>query len=207
MVLIEKKPFEKLIDALDKTRLIGINTNLDFLRQIISSKYFIDGDISVQLLTDIFQYQPNAIEILEPGTYTTIQDYPGRVGYWDIGVPPSGPIDDYAFRLANRLVGNKENAAGIECTLIGPTIKFHSSTTIALTGAKMNALLDKKPIDLWRSINVESGQILELGPATSGCRTYLAIRGGFDVPIYLGSRSTFVLGKFGWICWSNIKNR
>ncbi|CAF3731914.1 unnamed protein product [Rotaria sordida] len=143
------------------------------------------------------QYQPNAVEVLTAGTYTTIQDYPGRVGHWDAGVPPSGPMDDYAFRLANRLVGNAENAAGLECTLVGPSLRFHISTIIAITGATMNAVLDGTSVDSWKPIPVQAGQILKLERSTSGCRTYIAVRGGFDVPIYLDSRSTFVLGKFG----------
>ena len=183
--------------ALDQIRLIGINTNLDYIRQVIVDKYFFNGDISLKILTNYFKYQPNAIEILEAGTYTTIQDYPGRVGHWDVGVPPSGPMDDYAFRLANRLVGNMENAAAFECTLTGVTIRFHISTIIAITGGSMNIFIDDKSIDMWKSIEIESGQILKLGRITSGCRTYIAIRGGINVPLYLGSRSTFVLGQFG----------
>ncbi len=85
---------------------------------------------------DSFNIMRLAIEVLEPGTYTTVQDYPGRTGYWDVGVPPSGPMDDYAFRLANRIVGNPIQAAGMECTLAGPTLHFHSDSVIALTGAE-----------------------------------------------------------------------
>ncbi len=192
-----KEAIERMLHALKHTRLIGISTNLEFLRQVIASPLFINGDISLKVLTNYFKYQPNAIEVIEPGTYTTIQDYPGRVGHWDVGVPPSGPMDDYAFRLVNRLVGNTENAAGLECTLIGPLLRFHTSTTIAITGARMNAVLDDTSIDLWKPLLVQAGQTLRLGRSTSGCRTYIAVRGGFDVPLYLGSRSTFVLGKFG----------
>jgi urea carboxylase len=192
-----KEAIERMCHALQHTRLIGIGTNLDFLRQVIASPIFTSGDVSLKVLTNYFKYQPNAVEVLEPGTYTTIQDYPGRVGYWDIGVPPSGPMDDYAFRFANRLVGNAENAAGLECTLVGPLLRFHTSTTIAITGATMNATVDKTPVDLWKPIVVQAGQTLRLERPTSGCRSYIAVRGGFDVPLYLGSRSTFVLGKFG----------
>ncbi|CAF0892784.1 unnamed protein product [Adineta steineri] len=192
-----QEAIEKMCSALNKTILLGIGTNLDFLRQVISSSNYFNDDISLKFLTEYFQYKPNAIEILEGGTYTTIQDYPGRTGYWHIGVPPSGPMDDYAFRIGNRLVGNNENACGLECTLIGPTIRFHQSTTIAITGGSMNAILDDISIDLWKPIRVEKGQILKLGKVINGCRCYISIRGGFDLPFYLGSRSTFVLGKFG----------
>ncbi|MCA1921103.1 5-oxoprolinase/urea amidolyase family protein, partial [Buttiauxella noackiae] len=127
----------------------------------------------------------------------SVQDSPGRLGYWDIGVPPSGPMDDFAFRLANRIVGNHPSAAGLEFTLQGPTLRFHSAATIALTGADCPATLDDQEIPYWQPVIVKAGQTLKLGRATSGCRTYLAVRNGFDVPVYLGSRSTFALGQFG----------
>ncbi len=114
----------KLAAALDATRLHGIETNLKWLRQIVSDSGFADCDISTRFL-DRFTFHALAIEVVDPGTYTTVQDYPGRSGYWDVGVPPSGPMDDYAFRLANRIVGNLSHAAGMECTLTGPTLRFH----------------------------------------------------------------------------------
>ncbi len=92
--------------ALDATRLHGIATNLDYLRQIIATPQFQRGDVWTRLLDEV-RFQPHClIEVLQPGTYSSVQDYPGRLGYWDIGVPPSGPMDDFAFRLANRIVGN-----------------------------------------------------------------------------------------------------
>ena len=182
--------------ALATTRLSGIATNLDYLRQIIAWDDFAAGKVSTRALSR-FAFRPNAVEVMLPGTYTTIQDYPGRVGHWDVGVPPSGPMDDYAFRLANRIVGNDDSAAGIECTLAGPTLKFHTDTVIALAGANAEATLDGKPVTWWSPIEVRAGQTLAVGRATSGCRTYVAVQGGFDVPLYLGSRSTFVLGQFG----------
>ena len=96
---------DKLADALARTRLHGIATNLDYLRQIVADARFRAAQLSTRFL-DSFAYRPAAIEVLEAGTYTSVQDYPGRTGYWNIGVPPSGPMDDYAFRLANRIVGN-----------------------------------------------------------------------------------------------------
>ena len=188
---------ERMRHALASTRLIGLGTNLHFLRELIASPWFINADISLKTLTEFFQYRPNAIEVVTAGTYTTVQDYPGRVGYWDIGVPPSGPMDDYAFRLGNRLVDNREDAAGLECTLLGPSLRFHAPTVIAITGATMSATVDGAPIELWKSVQIQAGQVLKLDKSIDGCRTYLAVRGGLDVPAYLGSRSTFVLGKFG----------
>ncbi|SDV46718.1 urea carboxylase [Chitinasiproducens palmae] len=182
--------------ALDDTRLAGIATNLDYLRQVLRSEAFMRGDVSTRFL-DTFDYRPAGVEVLEPGTYTTVQDYPGRVGYWDIGVPPSGPMDDWAFRVANRIVGNAESAAGIEATVLGPVMRFHTAAVIALAGAPSDASLDGKPVPFWQPVTVQAGQTLRVGKSTTGCRCYIAIRGGLDVPHYLGSRSTFALGQFG----------
>jgi len=186
----------KLQKALGETRLHGIASNLDYLRQVVADERFAQGEVWTRLL-DSFSFKASVIEVLEPGTYSSVQDYPGRLGYWDIGVPPSGPMDDFAFRLANRIVGNAAEAAGLEFTLQGPTLRFHSDALIALTGADCPATLDDAPVAYWQPIEVKAGQVLKLGRALSGCRTYLAVRNGLDVPLYLGSRSTFALGQFG----------
>lgn len=186
----------KLKQALAKTRLNGISTNLDYAQEIISDDRFKDMSIWTRML-DSFTYTPRVIEVIDAGTLSSIQDYPGRVGYWDIGVPPSGPMDDFAFRLANQIVGNPESAAGFEFTLKGPTFRFHADTVIALTGAPCEATIDGHKINFWQPINIKAGQKLELGYVSSGCRTYLSVRHGLDVPLYLGSRSTFALGNFG----------
>ncbi len=186
----------KLQQALDATQLHGIATNLDYLRQIIATDAFRCGEVWTRFL-DTFTPAASVIEVLQPGTFSTIQDYPGRLGYWDIGVPPSGPMDDFAFRLANRIVGNHASAAGLEFTLQGPTLRFHCDATVALTGADCAAELDGEAVACWQPIAVRAGQTLTLGRAQSGCRTYLAVRNGLDVPEYLGSRATFSLGQFG----------
>jgi urea carboxylase len=187
----------KLQTALAETRLAGIECNLEYLRQVIATDEFASGDIHTKLLAT-FPYQPATIDVIEPGTQSSVQDYPGRIKFWSIGVPPSGPMDDYAFRLANKLVGNPEAAAGLELTLSGPTLKFNRDTTIALAGAEMKAALDGNPVPYWQGIHVRAGSILRLGGIKgAGCRSYLAVHGGFDVPDYLGSKSTFALGKFG----------
>ncbi|MEN3754241.1 biotin carboxylase N-terminal domain-containing protein [Mangrovibacter sp. SLW1] len=186
----------KLQGALAATRLQGIATNLDWLRQIITLPEFTAGVMWTRLL-DSVEWQPHVIEVVQPGTWSSVQDYPGRTGYWDIGVPPSGPMDDYAFQLANRIVGNHPSAAGLEFTLLGPTLRFHCDAVIAITGANCPATLDEKTVAFWQPIVVKAGQVLALGRASEGCRTYLAVRNGLDVPVYLGSRSTFALGQFG----------
>lgn len=186
----------KLSQALGATRLSGISTNLEYLRQIAASAAFGAGRLSTRFLEG-FSFVAPVIEVVEAGTYTTIQDYPGRVGYWDIGVPPSGPMDDWAFRIANRLVGNHASAAAIEATVQGPSLRFHCDAVIALTGAPTPATLDGAPLAFWQAVSVKSGQTLRIGKVSSGCRTYFAVRNGIDVPDYLGSKSTFALGQFG----------
>ncbi|MFP5227464.1 MAG: urea carboxylase [Acidobacteriota bacterium] len=186
----------QLSAALRATRIDGMTTNLDYLRQIVASPEFIHGETSTRFL-DTFTFLPRTIEVVEAGTWTTVQDYPGRLGYWDVGVPPSGPMDDVAFRLANRIVGNPPEAAALECTLDGPTLRFACEAVIALTGAECSPTLDGAPVSMWTPIHVRPGQVLAIGPALTGFRTYLAVRNGLDVPVVLGSRSTFVLGSFG----------
>ncbi|WP_269914673.1 urea carboxylase [Acinetobacter sp. HY1485] len=186
----------KLKQALQQTKLYGISTNLDYVAHVVADPRFADMQIWTRMLDD-FSYTPKAIEVLTPGTLSSIQDYPGREGYWHIGVPPSGPMDDYAFRFANKIVGNPTHAAGFEFTLMGPTLKFYADTVVALTGAPCKALLDDQPIAFWQPIHIKAGQTLTLGQVTQGCRTYLAVQHGLDVPLYIGSRSTFALGQFG----------
>jgi len=187
----------KLRSALADTELFGIETNLSYLRQVCDSGDFAIGGLTTSFLKG-FRYHRRAIEVLEPGTQTTIQDCPGRLGYWHVGVPPSGPMDTLAFRIANRLVGNKEDAAGLEITLTGPRLRFACDATIAITGADFGAKIDGRPVLRWQAIRVKQNSALELTNAeAAGARAYLAIAGGFNTLPYLGSRSTFILGKFG----------
>jgi urea carboxylase len=188
---------DRLAGALAATRLAGIETNLEYVRQVIADAVFREGRQTTRFL-GAFHYRPATVDVLEPGVQTSIQDWPGRIGYWDVGVPPSGPMDPLALRLANRLVGNAEGAAALECTAAGPTLRFNVATTIAICGAQMQAELDGTPLALWHAHRVRAGSVLKLGAVgTVGMRTYLAVAGGFDVPEYLGSRSTFTLGRFG----------
>lgn len=187
----------QLKSALDASQIAGIETNLDYLRQILDDSRFNQAELSTRFL-NAFKYAPLTIDVLDSGTYTTIQDYPGRLGYWDVGVPPSGPMDNLAFRLANRLVGNSESTAGLECTVMGPTLRFNADTVISLTGATMKATLNGEAIPFWTAIAVKAGSTLKLKAIQGdGYRTYLAVKDGFNVPDYLGSKATFVLGKFG----------
>ena len=187
----------KLQTALAQTEIAGIETNLAYLRQLVAAPVFADGRMTTRSL-DRFVYTPRSIEVLQAGTQTTIQDYPGRIGYWHVGVPPSGPMDAVSFRLANSAVGNALAAAALELTVAGPTLKFNTAALACLTGARMAATLDGAPVPFWVPFEVPAGGILRIGAVENGgCRAYLAVRGGFDVPTYLGSRATFTLGKFG----------
>ena len=187
----------RLSAALAETRIHGLETNLDYLRQIVAAEIFQQGRIVTRTLASL-PYEASTIDVLEGGTQTTVQDYPGRVGYWDVGVPPSGPMDHLSFRLANRLAGNPACSAGLEITVNGPALRFNTAAIIALAGAELPAALDGKPVPYWRAVRVKKGQTLRLGAiAGAGLRAYLAIRHGLDVPDYLGSKSTFTLGLFG----------
>jgi len=187
----------RLERALDQTEIAGIETNVRYLRALARHPAFVAGDLITQSLGAI-KFSSPSVEVLSPGTFSILVDHPGRLGYWDVGVPPSGPMDALAHRLGQRLVGNPEHAVGLELTIAGPSLRFASDAVIALTGAHLPALLDGEPLAYGRAHGVRAGQTLKLGVAQGGgCRSYLALRGGFDVPEYLGSRTTFVLGGFG----------
>lgn len=189
---------QMILNALKNTSILGIHTNIDFLTSIISSFAFNEPRLSTKFLST-FDYLPCVIEVLEPGGYTTIQDYPGRVKKWAVGVPPSGPMDDLSFRLANRIVGNASDCAGLECTLTGPKLLFHMDALVAVAGASVDCHVDGTRVPMFSPILVKVGQVFTIGKVTSGVRCYLAVKGGIRSPSYLGSRSTFVLGKFGGV--------
>lgn len=187
----------KLTQALQQSVVAGIETNRRYLIQLLQDDVFARGAMTTRYLNDRV-YPSYAIDVLDGGTNTTLQDYPGRLGYWHVGIPPSGPFDDYSFRLGNRLLNNPEHAVGLEITLNGPTLQFRSDTDIVLTGADMLSTLDEQALPFWQIIHVKAGSILRIGSAkASGARAYLCVRGGFDTPHYLGSCSTFTLGQFG----------
>ncbi len=187
----------QLVEALAGTHVDGIVTNRRYLQQVLVDDTVQAGLHSTRFLNG-FAFQDTAIEVLVAGTQTTVQDFPGRLGYWDIGVPPSGPMDSLAHRLANQVLGNSEHAATLEITLTGPTLQFRCDSAIALTGALMEARLNGEPVAFSTAIAVKKGDVLALGKLTAGgMRTYLAVKGGLQVADYLGSKSTFTLGRFG----------
>ena len=136
------------------------------------------------------------LEVIKPGLETSVQDYPGRIGYWNQGFPPSGPMDSWSFRLANVLVGNEPGAAALECQFVGATLKFRRAGVIAVTGADMQPKLDEEPIAMWQSIAVRAGQTLALAFAKTGARAYIAIAGGISTPPWLG-----------WAAWTATRSR
>ncbi|MCA8427461.1 urea carboxylase [Burkholderia seminalis] len=183
--------------ALEQTELYGIETNLDYLRAVAGSDTFARGAPTTAFLSR-FAFAPHTIDVLDGGVQTTVQQSPGRVGYWSVGVPPSGPMDDRAFDLANALIGNPRDAAGLEFTMVGATLRFNTATLFALGGAPLAATLDGEPVSFWQVVRARAGAVLKLGGVTgAGVRACLVVKGGLQVPDYLGSKATFTLGQFG----------
>jgi urea carboxylase len=187
----------KLAAALDSCRIFGVATNLELLRQAARHPAWTLGAVTTDFLPRL-AVRRRALTVLAPGLQTTVQDYPGRLGYWHVGVPPSGPMDPLAFRLANRLVDNPAAAAALEIAVNGPTLRFEADIVFALTGADFAATLDGAPVERWQAVSARAGSVLQLrSAAADGLRAYLAVAGGIEAPEYLGSRATFILGKFG----------
>ena len=192
-----EEALESLRHRLSETTIYGIETNLDYLQALLASVPVKAGRYFTNTLAH-FHFKKFAFEVLAPGTMTTVQDFPGRLGYWDVGVPPSGPFDSRSFRLGNQLLGNPVDAAGLEMTLSGPTLCFLSDTRIVLTGAHMSADIDGEEVAFWSVREIKAGQQLSIGKISAGgARAYLLIQGGIQCPTYLHSRSTFTLGQFG----------
>jgi urea carboxylase len=145
------------------------------------------------------------IQVVKAGLETSIQDWPGRIGFANQGFPVSGPFDSWSFRLANLVVGNDAGAAGLECQFLGPTLLFECEAVIAVTGADMQATVDGSPIRMWESIAVKPGQQLVMAGSRVGARAYVAVAGGLASEPWLGSRSTFHKAGVGGIGGHAIK--
>ena len=225
-----EQALDGLAAALGQTRVDGVVTNLGLLRAALALPGLRSAVHSTATLDGVTDPEPR-IEVLEPGAMTTVQDWPGRLGYWQVGVPPSGPMDEVSLREANLALGNPEGAPALECTATGPALKFSHDTLICLTGAPATATLDApgdpqvhrapggpddssvpgassvpggpsvpggRSVPWWEPFTVSAGATLTIGAIGGpGLRCYLAVGGGFDVPAYLGSASTFTLGRFG----------
>ncbi len=184
-------------EALDHTVVRGVETNRDCLRAWAKDPQVREGGPHADAMAPGLCPAP-IIEVLKGGAQTTIQDWPGRLGYWQVGVPPSGPMDALAHRFANGLVGNGPDAAVLEMTLVGPRLKFHAPALIVLTGAPFSARLDGQVLPMWQVCRAEAGSELVCGSArAAGARAYLAVQGGFAGDRYLGSAATFTLGGLG----------
>ncbi|MER5854788.1 urea carboxylase [Streptomyces sp900105245] len=188
---------DRLDAALAATRLDGIETNLGLVRAALGDAGVRAAAHSTASLAGIGDPTPR-VEVVAPGTLTTVQDWPGRTGHWQVGVPPCGPMDDLSFRLGNTALGNTEGAPGLECTLQGPSLRFSHPTTVCVTGAPAPVTVDGTAVPQWEPVTVGAGQTLAVGaPHEHGLRTYVLFAGGLDVPGFLGSAATFVLGRFG----------
>lgn len=140
----------------------------------------------------------NIFHVLKAGFFTTVQDL-GRYGYLKYGVPVSGAMDTFSMVAANLLVANSPNDACLEITLIGPELQALRDTQIAVTGGKISIRIDGEEAPMWQTLTVRRNETITLGKVEKGCRSYLAIRGGINTPLVLGSRSTYTRGKLGGI--------
>lgn len=186
----------KMNQVLKNSRVYGITTNLQYLKALLKTEGYEKGLLFTGMLKE-FLPSEKAIEVLDGGVQTTVQDYPGMIGYWSVGVPPCGPMDSYNFRLGNSLLGNAEGATGLELTLRGGSYKFRAAISFCITGADMQPTLDGVPIGMYQVIHAMPNQILKFKDCKVGMRTYLLVAGGFDMPKIMGSSSTFIDGKFG----------
>lgn len=182
---------EELCQVLAKSRICGPPTNLDYLLAILQAPKFQAGDTITQFLST-FDFRPPVIDVLAGGSYTLVEDYPGRptIGR---GFGHGGPMDPVAFQIANALVQNPLGKEGLEITLTGPDLMFLGSAIVALTGAAIAATLDGKDFPMWQRVQISPGQRLTMGKISGdkGCRAYLAVHGGFlNVAEWFGSKAT-----------------
>nr|VWO94486.1 N/A [Ganoderma boninense] len=180
---------ERLQEALDRTEMYGPPNNVQYLRAVCASERFLSGEATTSFLS-AFTFVPSAFTVLSASLETTVQDYPGRrIG---LGIPRSGPMDSLAFRIANILAGNDPGTEGLELTLTGCRLLFHTTAVVAVTGAPAKVTVDGKEVRMWERLIVPAGAKFAVGTAQqNGMRSYLAIRGGFpEIPKYLRSKST-----------------
>ncbi len=158
----------------------------------------IEGRVLTSTL-EAFPFTPTTVDVLEPGGETTVQDLPGRLGYWEVGVPPSGPFDDRSFALGNRRLGNDPGAPGLECVAGGPTLRFRTAARglhhrCAPPTSASTARRCRGPRPSWCPRAACCGSVRR---TDQGCARTSSCGGGFDVPRYLDSAATFTLGEFG----------
>jgi urea carboxylase len=192
-----EEAMKSMKELLNGSKIYGPPTNLEFLAAILADLTFASGKTMTKFLST-FNFSPAAIDVLQGGAYTLIEDWPGRptVGR---GFSHAGPMDPLAFRIANALVGNPLGMEGIEITLSGPDLRFLGPAIVALTGAPMEAKLDGKSFPMWSRQKIEAGQRLTIGKTTGGgCRSYLAIYGGLPtIAEWFGSKATAPMTAVG----------
>jgi urea carboxylase len=192
-----EEALDALAAGLAETRIGGIATNAGLLGAALVDPRVREVAHTTATLASIADPSPR-IDVVRGGTMTTVQDWPGRVGWWDVGVPPSGAMDDRSLRLGNRALGNPEGAPALECTLDGPALRFSHETVVCVTGAAGAITVAGEPAALWEPVTVPAGATLDVGRLEGpGLRAYICVLGGFDVPDHLGSAATFTLGRFG----------
>lgn len=189
---------EELKIVLSKSSICGPPTNLGFLLAILESPEFESGNTITQFLST-FDFRPPAIDVLAGGSYTLVEDYPGRPTIGK-GFGHGGPMDPISFQIANALVGNPLGKEGLEITLTGPDLRFLADAVVSLTGAAISATVDGKDFPMWTRVRIAAGQRLTIGKTLSnaGCRSYLAVYGGFlNVAEWFGSKATVPLTLVG----------
>jgi urea carboxylase len=192
-----EEAMHRLRAGLAETQIHGVQTNLGLLDAALAHPELAAARHTTTLLASVTDQRPR-IDVQRAGAMTTVQDWPGRRGYWHVGVPPSGPMDDRSFRLGNQALGNDVGAAGLECTLQGPRLRFSHETTVCVAGAQTDLTLDGRACPSWTPLTVPAGGVLDIGAIVGpGLRTYVLFDGGLAIPPYLGSAATFTLGEFG----------
>lgn len=186
----------KMEKVLERSQIYGIVSNLQYIRAFFDREDYKEGRLHTGMLQG-FAPEERALEVLDGGVQTTVQDYPGMTGYWFVGVPPCGPMDAYNFRIGNKLLGNPDGAPGLEMTLRGGSYRFRTTVSFCITGADMQATLDGELVERYTVVHASPMQILKLKDCKVGMRAYLLVAGGFDLPEIMGSCSTFIDGKFG----------
>ncbi|WVR06187.1 urea carboxylase [Kwoniella sp. DSM 27419] len=191
---------DKMVAVLTKSQVQGCPTNFQYLAAIVQSEAFRIGDTTTAFLAkENFHFVPTTVDVIAGGAYTTVQDLPARKGVGN-GVPEAGPMDPVSFRLANVLAGNDENTEALEATLVGPELLFHCPAIVAVTGGVVDVSINGEQQDMYTRLLVPAGGTLKVGSLKSGCRSYIAVKGGFPgVPTYLGSKSTTTTLKLGGV--------
>ncbi|GGE79560.1 biotin-dependent carboxyltransferase family protein [Priestia taiwanensis] len=134
--------------------------------------------------------------VIKPGLFTTFQDL-GRTGYQQYGMVVAGAMDEYALQLANLLVGNRRDEAALEITMMGPTLQVLEDVVIAICGGNLSPTVNGEPAPMWKSFRLNKGDVLAFGRPIEGARTYVSVAGGFDIPLVMGSKSTYVKANIG----------